>query len=195
MTIRSVCGNNDVFPYVPFSCPTHQRIRRCLPNYSPKLISNIFLASKPSHGSTEIDFTSQLYNFDAPRVLNNNASAWDWWYFDAAAQDSDFGLTVVFYNSFEISSRTNLTSIFLTVTLPNGTMLEEVALNSSGAIITQERCIEGASGVWNGVGFSFKSEDSMGKYTIIIDAPDQGVQGTVVLEAVRSPHIYRSLFC
>lgn len=83
----------------------------------------------------------------------------------------------------------------MTVTLPNGTMLEEVALNSSGAIITQERCIEGASGVWNGVGFSFKSEDSMGKYTIIIDAPDQGVQGTVVLEAVRSPHIYRSLFC
>ncbi|KAJ6535116.1 hypothetical protein B0H19DRAFT_1271765 [Mycena capillaripes] len=109
-----------------------------------------------------------------------NASAFDWWYFDVVATTpgSLASVVVVFFTAPS-------TTLYLSVSFPNGTFLTLPQPFANNATVTTEG--NGSSGNWSGSGFSWSYSPYLG-YTILIDSLELDVQGSINLTPVSSAH-------
>jgi hypothetical protein len=152
--------------------------------YIPPVVGN---------ATSHVDYISKLHALDAPKVHNFNETTWDWWYFDAVDPNSNASAVVVFFATSQagfafVNPGMNFTLAMVWLTLANGTALPTVSVNADGACVTTESGRDGASGIWQGSGFSFESQLDMGRYTIKVDAPSAGVKGEMVFSSVCHPY-------
>jgi hypothetical protein len=68
------------------------------------------------------------------------------------------------------------------VTWPNGTH-EDWLLPAGDAVFTLEG--DGASAVFPGTGCAFRGAPDLSRYVVTVDAPEQGIVGSLVIESVR----------
>lgn len=154
-----------------------------------------YIPPDSSNGTTGVEFTSSMFNFDSPRVNYFNISSWDWWYFDALDLNSNASVVIVLFAApsaaFPWKTPTNLTSVSLEVTAPSGTILLAAQMDANGATMTTERGKDGASGDWEGTGVSFRSEEGMNRYIVSVDSPELGIAGEMILNTVSTlPTLY-----
>src|SRR3954452_10827676 len=53
-------------------------------------------------GTSNAQFVSGISGLDGPKVRPNNATTFDWWYFDAVSKDGLSSIVVVFYLSTDL---------------------------------------------------------------------------------------------
>ncbi|GJD04765.1 Hydroxyneurosporene synthase [Colletotrichum higginsianum IMI 349063] len=152
-----------------------------------------YIPFKLINSSTIAEITSQPGNLDGPKLKPGvNETSFDWWYFDVVSTTSkNESLTIVFYNSgpSSLGNPGGPLSIQVTGVFANGTAFGTIADATCGATMKNDE--DGISSVWNGAGASFTgtSLDQRGvEYTVAIDNPTIGINGTLTLKSVSLPH-------
>ncbi|KAJ6570568.1 hypothetical protein DFH09DRAFT_1362677 [Mycena vulgaris] len=149
------------------------------------------IPSAASNASSTAQFTSTSSALDAPKIRPVNSSAFDWWYFDVVSNDpsSLASVVVVFYTTTAtafpfLPPSDSVTLAQIAISFPNGTNFEALA-TADGATVTTDDNV--SSGDWHGSGFKWThSGDSV--YTVVVDAPDIGVKGTIRFSSVAPAH-------
>lgn len=141
-------------------------------------------------GDSIAQYVSGTSGLDGPKMSPEiNATSFDWWYFDAVAEDGLSAIVIVFYVSttlaFLVPPLSTLSaSIF--ATFEDGSILSlpaDILPNIAGeATITTDG--DGASGIWKGTGFEFQGTPDLSSYVVTINAPLLGVSGTLELTSV-----------
>lgn len=143
-------------------------------------------------GASIAQYISGASGLDGPKMSPEiNATSFDWWYFDAVAEDASMGLVVVFYLSTELGfpfvPPLSALSVDIFATFEDGTLVflpeNDLPLQAGAATITTDG--DGASGVWKGTGFEFSGTPDLSSYTVTIDSPLLGITGTLELKSVR----------
>ncbi|KAJ7154160.1 hypothetical protein C8R46DRAFT_1297866 [Mycena filopes] len=145
-----------------------------------------------SSGGSSALFKSTGTALDAPKVHPINGSSFDWWYFDVVSTDPAVALAsvvVVFYTSAGaafpfLSPSDSITRVQLSVSFPNGTQFTTVVDAEAGATVVSDGNV--SSGNWTGTGFSWGHSGA--SYTVVIDAPQVGVQGSISFNSVAPAH-------
>lgn len=136
-------------------------------------------------------YISGSSSLDGPKITPVvNSTSYDWWYFDAVSDDASMGIVVVLYLStdlgFPFVPPGSALSVDIFATFGDGSLvflpLNDVPGDAGSAIITTDG--DGASGVWEGTGFSFDGTPDLSSYTVIIDNPTLGISGTLDLKSV-----------
>jgi hypothetical protein len=145
-----------------------------------------FVPAAVQPGPSEGQFLSSATGLDAPKVKPINASAYDWWYFDAVSDDAEESIVILFYTvsvaGFTFGSNpTTVDSVSINAQFRNGTSFSASIPASNATIVTVE---DGSSGDFGGTGCSWTSTPNMTQYLIMVDAPSYGVQGTFQLDSV-----------
>jgi hypothetical protein len=148
--------------------------------------------NKIASGASIAQYISGSSGLDGPKVSPEiNATSFDWWYFDAVAEDASMGIVVVFYLSsdlgFPFVPPLSAFSVDIFAAFEDGSLVflpqNSLPLQAGSATITTDG--DGASGVWKGTGFEFSGTPDLSSYTVIIDSPLLGISGTLELKSVR----------
>ncbi|KAL4756935.1 uncharacterized protein BDW70DRAFT_164018 [Aspergillus foveolatus] len=161
-------------------------------------------AYRNENATAVTQYTSGRDGFDAPKVHPINATTYDWWWFDAIQQPvstEDGGqaqahIVTTFYtlgsDSFEVLTEqfpNGLPSgniVQITLSWPNGTIENPIALPAGDAIITVEG--DGSSGNFTGTGCSWVGTPDMSAYVVHIDAPEHDISGSLYINSDAPPH-------
>ncbi|KAJ6457631.1 hypothetical protein C8R45DRAFT_1184337 [Mycena sanguinolenta] len=143
-----------------------------------------FIPGTVQNGTSYAQFISSAMSLDAPKVHPINPSTFDWWYFDVVSANSTdlSSVIVIFFTSPQsafplLAPSDSITTAYIYVSFPNGTLWSAVASADSATVETKG---DGASGTWHGTGFSWTGSLSDGSgYLVSINAPDVGVTGTI----------------
>ncbi|KAF7360020.1 hypothetical protein MVEN_00729600 [Mycena venus] len=145
-----------------------------------------------SNDTSSALFTSSATSLDGPKIHPVNNSAFDWWYFDVVSADptSVASVVIVFYTSTAtafpfIPPSDSVTRAQISVSFPNGTIFSAFA-TADGATVTADD--NASSGNWHGSGFQWSSNTGTSRYTIFVDSPEIGVQGTIKFHSVAPAH-------
>ncbi|KAL8283570.1 hypothetical protein RQP46_005673 [Phenoliferia psychrophenolica] len=147
------------------------------------------VSTLPSHAL----FTSSSTAFDGPKVFPINSSTYDWWYFDVVSHDAQSACTVVFIagpeSAFPVGGQDNgSTHVQITLTSPGvSEVYKSIHFVAQEAIVSTHG--DGASGNWNGTGFSFAGAPDLGAYRVNIAAPAYGIKGTLQFKSLSPPHL------
>ncbi|KAJ7732685.1 hypothetical protein B0H16DRAFT_1770072 [Mycena metata] len=143
-----------------------------------------------SNGSSTALFTSAATELDGPKIRPVNATAFDWWYFDVVSTDPNSlaSVVVVFYTAavggFPFLPPSDLATVAqISVSFPNGTIFNVVVDADGATVITDDNV---SSGEWVQSGFSWNHTGS--DYTVFVDVPNIGVQGTIRLNSTAPAH-------
>ncbi|ROV95955.1 hypothetical protein VMCG_07980 [Cytospora schulzeri] len=142
--------------------------------------------------TAEWNSTNKSY-LDGPKLFGPaNDTSYDWWYFDAVSTSTNASVVVVFYNSgpdgFINTYEGGPLSVQIAGAFPNGTQYSLV-VPATGAVIKT-----GPGGIildFEDSGFSFVGsnvKNSEVTYTITIDSPDIGLQGTITWTSLAPAH-------
>ena len=158
------------------------------PKYAWSDTSNISSTAAP--GDSHANFVSSSYALDGPQVTPINSTSWDWWYFEAVAEDLKTSVVIIFYTALPTGFPFLLPSTFVTLvgfsaTFANGTQFG-VYLDAKDASVSTVQ--DGSSGVFEGAG-SWVGKPDMSLYQVQIDSPKNGVTGTFILRS-RAPAHY-----
>lgn len=141
-----------------------------------------------NRSATAVFKSSPHLALDAPKLDLVNATAFDWWYFDAIAADGSAQVGITLFNTdtttlgFPISIGTT-NFVLCTAYFPNGTIYEQMIPADVATIVTAG---DGASGAWAGTGVSFVGSPNLKTYVVTVDAPQLALKGTIKLRSVRS---------
>ncbi|PLB47357.1 hypothetical protein P170DRAFT_478209 [Aspergillus steynii IBT 23096] len=132
--------------------------------------------------------------FDAPKVDALNGSTYDWWYFDAVSTTTNASVVLVLYRAtpgrFPYVLDGSTASVNLFITSDNGTSQYYPIANLPGrngeVIISTDG--QGASGVWESTGFSFFGSADLSSYTVHVNSPALGLNGTLSLSLNAPAH-------
>ncbi|KAL3434763.1 hypothetical protein BDV09DRAFT_195463 [Aspergillus tetrazonus] len=144
----------------------------------------------PNEGLSDGWFTSRDNGFDSPKVRAGNASAYDWWYFDAIGTDGVSSLAVVYFVEASESGFTvteNFTTqdfVQISGTFPNGTTFSDFLFAENAIVSTMG---DGSSGLWDGMGASWAGSPDLSDYLIMLDASHLGYEGTFSMHSVSCP--------
>lgn len=159
------------FMSVPFTSASHV-------HHIPSAVSNRASMAR---------FTSGASDLDAPKIRPVNSSSFDWWYFDVVSSDpgSLASVVVAFYtttaNAFPFLAPSNTTTVAqIAISFPNGTTFG-ATVNANGATVTSDENL--SSGDWHDSGFKW-THTGDSTYTVVVDAPDIEVKGTIVFHSV-----------
>ncbi|OBT38732.1 hypothetical protein VE00_11002 [Pseudogymnoascus sp. WSF 3629] len=149
-----------------------------------------FIPAAIQPGPSKGQFVSSASGLDSPKVIPINASAYDWWYFDAVSDDAQESIVIVFYTVSAAgfpggSSPTSVNSVGINAQFRNGTSFSVFIPATSATIVTVEN---GTSGHFRGTGCAWISAPNMARYLITVDSPNYGVQGTFQLESIAPAH-------
>jgi hypothetical protein len=126
------------------------------------------------------------HSFDAPKVLPVGDTSYDWWYFDAVADDGVQSLVVVFMQKGENSDFPGpaLTAyVQITRTLSNGTAFTETLPVDQGIVSTSGL---GTNGLWGNSNLSWVGAPDLSEYQVRLNAADGTITGLFPLKSVRS---------
>jgi hypothetical protein len=146
-------------------------------------------------GTSTAQFVSGVSGLDGPKIQPNNATTFDWWYFDAVSEDSLSSIVIVFYLStdlgFPFLLPLSAVSVDIFVSFQDGTLLflpiNDLPSTAGEATIVTDG--DGSSGYWESTGFQWTSMSDMSQYTVTIDSPLLGISGSLVLNSVRTNNI------
>lgn len=142
--------------------------------------------------TSNVQFIAKPFELDGPKVYPINKTAYDWWYFDAVAEDGVTSAAVVFYVAGtptglpDTVSGTYVTAEFA---LANGTRIAKL-LTANEAVITWPAHGQGASGTW-GPEVSFDGAADLSKFKVKFLS--SGLAGTFVLRSVSKLKLNLSL--
>ncbi|KAJ7233656.1 hypothetical protein C8J57DRAFT_1576175 [Mycena rebaudengoi] len=142
------------------------------------------------NASSRVQFTASAAGPEAPKIHPLNASTFDWWYFDVVSTDptSLASVVVVFYTTtpeaFVNGTLPGPVVIQMWASFPNGTLFS-ANIEAESATVTAGGT--SSSGVWHGSGFRWSSPRPS-EYSITIDAPSIGVEGTIDLKSTSPGH-------
>ncbi|KAJ7693083.1 hypothetical protein B0H17DRAFT_981939 [Mycena rosella] len=149
------------------------------------------IPSVVSNRSSTAHFTSAASGLDAPKIHPVNSSSFDWWYFDVVSSDpsSLASVVVAFYtttaNAFPFLAPSDTVTVAqIAVSFPNGTTFG-ATVNADGATVTSDENL--SSGDWHNSGFKW-THTGDSTYTVVVDAPDIGVKGTISFHSVAPAH-------
>lgn len=151
----------------------------------------ITVPNRISFGNSVAQFISGVSGLDGPKVSPEvNATSFDWWYFDAVAEDSSEAVVVVFYLSttlgFPFVPPLSTLSVDIFASWEDGSLAflpqNSLPFEAGAATITTDG--DGASGIWKGTGFEFEGSPDLSSYTVTVDSPALGVSGTLELKSV-----------
>lgn len=138
------------------------------------------------NGVITIEELSVAGNLDGAKFNTSaNSTSFDYWWFDVVSAENDAALNIVFYNAGDIGNPQPL-AVEVSGTFPNGTVFFNQVLEPTGAEISNGP--EGISGVWRGLGASFRGtnlEETNVTYELNFDSLSAlGLNGTVKLSSV-----------
>ncbi|KFA54485.1 hypothetical protein S40293_09550 [Stachybotrys chartarum IBT 40293] len=128
------------------------------------------------------------HSFDAPKVLPVGDTSYDWWYFDAVADDGVQSLVVVFMQKGENSDFPGpaLTAyVQITRTLSNGTAFTETLPVDQGIVSTSGL---GTNGLWGNSNLSWVGAPDLSEYQVRLNAADGTITGLFTLKSIAPPH-------
>ena len=142
-------------------------------------------------GESVAQFVSGNSGLDGPKVHPNNATTFDWWYFDAVSSDNLCSIVIVFYLStdlgFPFLLPLSAVSVDIFVSFEDGSLLflpiNDLPLAAGEAVVVTDD--NGSSGKWESTGFQWTGTSDMSQYTITIDSPILGITGSLILNSVR----------
>lgn len=143
-------------------------------------------------GTSIAQFVSGTSGLDSPKVHPNNATTFDWWYFDAVSEDSLSSVVIVFYLSTDLGFPFLLPgsaiSVDIFVSFDDGTYLffplNNLPLTAGEATVVTDG--NGSSGVWESTGFQWTGLSNLSQYVVTIDSPSLGISGSLTLNSVRT---------
>ncbi|KAH8433343.1 uncharacterized protein LDX57_010978 [Aspergillus melleus] len=172
---------------------------RLLPAFAAALLGTT--QAKIYHFSNEVISGEVLVRyisddvFDAPKVGPLNGSTYDWWYFDAVSSTSNASVVLVLYRStpgeFPYVLEGSTASVNLFITGKDGIPQYYPIPNLPGrdGAVTISTNGQGASGIWKSTRFSFFGSSDLSSYTVHVNAPVLGLDGTLSLSS-RAPAHY-----
>jgi hypothetical protein len=163
------------------------------------LCATTVLAATTSHtypnviqtGPSEALMVSDGSAFDGPKLTpGNNATTFDWWYFDAVSTNGASAVVMVFYLStdlgFPFVPPLSTLSVDIFATFDDGSLvflpLNNLPYKAGQATVTTDG--DGASGNWQGTGFSFEGSPDLSTYKVMVDSPVLAIKGTLELKSV-----------
>ena len=162
---------------------------RALPT-SSLLSIDVLGQSKP--GAAKVQFTSDKWGLDAPKVLDANSTVFDWWYFDAVAPDASANAVIIAFNAdvsglWTGSPVTGSTTWYCGLfSFPNGTVTGAFIPAEKLTVVTVE---DGSSAAFTGVKGGWASTPDMKQSVVTVDEPDAGMQGTMTFNSVRNAFV------
>jgi hypothetical protein len=147
-------------------------------------------------GMSVAQFVSSTSGLDGPKVQPNNATSFDWWYFDAVSEDNLSSVVIVFYLSTDLGFPFLLPgsaiSVDIFVSFDDGTYLFFPLndLPSTAGEATVVTVGDGSSGIWASTGFQWTGTSNMSQYVVTIDSPALGISGSLTLNSVRTFEFY-----
>ncbi|KAH8706047.1 hypothetical protein BGW36DRAFT_354426 [Talaromyces proteolyticus] len=129
---------------------------------------------------------------DGPKFDYINSTVYQWWYFDVVSSDLESCLTVQFNIGSELAlgfgnASEILPYVAINGKFPNGTLFDMASVPATN--ITIQTIGQGSSGVWEGTGCSWEGTPDLSEYVLTLNAPEQGIQGSVYLKSI-SPAQY-----
>lgn len=140
-----------------------------------------------SKGKSEAKFTSSDFGFDAQHIKPINASAWEWYYFDAVSVDGLHSVAIVMYTAPATGFFGGgppddiIVSEVFASTPQNPQFFDQYTLGSEAIVSSIGN---GANGLWKGTGFRFGGKHDLSSVNVEIDSPQIGVKGCVKLKSV-----------
>jgi hypothetical protein len=145
------------------------------------------ISGQPSTGPSVVQFDSASSGFDGPKVQNLNDTTFDLWYFDVVSYDLDATAVIVFFTAEPDAlfpgavdlGTADYAEIF--VTTSDGVDFVTAVGADSLTVVTSG---DGSSGTLDGDGAAWTGSPDMSQYTVTVNAPLQGIVGTLSLQAV-----------
>ncbi|KFY46509.1 hypothetical protein V495_02405 [Pseudogymnoascus sp. VKM F-4514 (FW-929)] len=167
------------------------------------LCATTVLAATTSHtytnviqtGPSEALMVSDGSALDGPKLTpGNNATTFDWWYFDAVSTNGASAVVMVFYLStdlgFPFVPPLSTLSVDIFATFDDGSLvflpLNNLPYKAGQATVTTDG--DGASGNWQGTGFSFEGSPDLSTYKVMVDSPILAIKGTLELKSHAPAH-------
>lgn len=165
----------------------------------PIIASTVFIPPNPATGESIGQWKAKAGNFDAPKVQPINGTSYDWWYFDVVSSTPDTAtgglqsLAIVFYTASAHGftplagaaalGYTSIDLVQVVAAYPNGTTTSGW-FNGTQATVTS--CNDGVRGEFlsDEGKATFKGSADLSSYTVIIDAHEAGMVGTLKLHSV-----------
>ncbi|CAI6335577.1 unnamed protein product [Periconia digitata] len=158
-------------------------------------------------GPSEVTFTSSEYGLDAPKVSPLNRTTYDWWYFDVVSDGkcnngSDTGLsamTIVFHTAggpeafppLAYLYRQNFTSanlVQISTTFANGTTFTALLNATEAYFMPIGNGVSSIFDAGDAGGGAFSGTADLSHYTLNINAPRFGVNGSIVFDSIAPAH-------
>lgn len=144
---------------------------------------NSSISSGPSH----VQFLSEESGLDGSKLSSVNASVFDWWYFDAVAEDRNSSFVIIFftssYNAFPFLQQVdNVLPVYIWASFPNGTVTTLITHAENATIKTRGN---GSEGRYEPIGMGWKGSEDLSKHVITVDDSNLGIKGTFRIESVR----------
>ncbi|ETS74715.1 hypothetical protein PFICI_13199 [Pestalotiopsis fici W106-1] len=133
-------------------------------------------------GTARADEVVDKAAFDGPQVTVNNGSAYQWWYFDAVAQDSNATLVAQFYPGWFSESN----AVLLNIVWPNGTSYANVIPVGDLQLTTIG---EGSQGYVDSGSMSWFGASDLSVYHLTLDLPEAGVSGKITMRSRAPAHV------
>ncbi len=150
------------------------------------------IPSSPVLGTVDAQFLSNLSGLDGPKLSAINGTVFEWWYFDVVSHDLKSSIALTFFTDtasgfpFSIRPSTDVTTVAISGTYPNGTLFAK-QLDADKAIISTVG--DGSSGLWTGNDSSgWIGTSDLSRYVVKIKAPGAGVIGCLSLKSIAPPH-------
>ncbi|KAH8586970.1 hypothetical protein B0O99DRAFT_585157 [Bisporella sp. PMI_857] len=146
------------------------------------------------YGPSVTQFVSDDSGLDSPKVHPNNATNFDWWYFDAVSEDSSSSIVIVFYLAtnlgFPFRLPLSAVSVDIFVSFDDGSLLfypiNSLPFTAGEATVVTDG--NGSSGSWKSTGFEFTGTSDLSRYIVKIDSPILGIKGSLVLTSAAPAH-------
>lgn len=149
------------------------------------------ISAHPHHGSSTVQFASDVDGFDGPKIKNLNSTVFDLWYFDVISHDLQSSVVLVFFSATPEGLFPGLpdldTAVWMLaeVTLPDGSTFETII---QGDQLTVTTTGNGGAGIltdsFDAANASWSSAPDMSKHVVTINAPELGIEGIVTLNSV-----------
>ncbi|KAL8334438.1 hypothetical protein RB598_008945 [Gaeumannomyces tritici] len=142
------------------------------------------------NGSSSTTFVSSAKGLDGVKVRDANATAYDWWYFDAVGEDTASSVAVVFYNKGPLGflGPTDLGSsvaVQVSGTFPNGTLFDTWFPAAGGAVVVSAG--QASSGAYLAPGnTTWAARSDASEYVIGLD--NDVYKGTISFRSIALPH-------
>ncbi|KAI0340663.1 hypothetical protein BDW22DRAFT_1360088 [Trametopsis cervina] len=148
------------------------------------------ISGQPNSGPAYAELISNASGFDGPKIHNLNNTSFDWWYFDVIADDFETSASFVFFTATPdglfggVPPLDTATWLLAVASFPNGSFT--TILTADELVVTTAG--DGSSGAFSGATASWTGAADMSTHTLLFNAPDSDLTGTVTMQSTAPAH-------